>query len=346
MPRQILHRILRTSVFCTLTFAFIIPNVQADVTGRADVRAFIAGWGADNGFSEKELNKVFSDAVIQNGIIDAISRPAERTIDWKAYRKIFIQESRIEAGAQFMLDNRRALQGAEKKYGVPAELITAIIGVETKYGAIMGRHQVLDALVTLAFQYPKRALFFRKELQQYLLLCREQGFDPREPKGSYAGAMGFGQFMPSSYRHYAVDFDADGTADIWGNKVDAIGSVANYFSEHGWKPGAQIILEAQLNGRAPKSDSFNKNLKPKVRASALPAIGVVHPKELSSKALVAPFRFEAKEGPRYVLGLHNFYVITRYNHSRLYALAVLELSRAIASHRLLQGHEMTAEVDS
>lgn len=307
-----------------------LPPSQPSLLERADVRAFVTEVAERNSIPEAELSEVLAYAVIQDSIIEAMSKPAERTMDWQRYRKIFIQPERVEAGVQFMRENAQALSDAEQRYGVPAEVITAIIGVETKYGRIMGKHRVIDALATLAFDYPKRAPFFRKELEHYLLLTREQNIDALAQVGSYAGAMGYGQFMPSSYREYAVDFDADGTADIWRNKTDAIGSVANYFARHGWRKGGLVSLKAQRNNRPVTLKALNSSLKPSVRGSQLPGLGFQQPKGLSNDAKVSLFRFKTEDEPIYLLGLNNFYVITRYNHSRLYALAVLTLSEMLA----------------
>lgn len=302
---------------------------QSDIEQRR--QAFIGEVSASHYISEEELRNLLDKAEIKSDILAAISKPVERSLDWRRYRRIFIQEQRIQDGKRFMVDNSAALSRAEEQYGVPAEIITAIVGVETKYGKVMGKHRVIDALSTLAFAYPKRAKFFRKELEQYLLLSREQGIDPLQPVGSYAGAMGYGQFMPSSYRHYAIDFDSDGTADIWNNKTDAIGSIANYFAEHGWRKGGVTRIKLSRNNRPVTLAATNTSLKPNMRASQLPGFGFNQPERLSNEAKVALFSFRADDGPEYIVGLSNFYVVTRYNHSRLYAMAVLDLAEAIAS---------------
>ncbi|MFK8020322.1 MAG: lytic murein transglycosylase B [Pseudomonadales bacterium] len=335
-PTQQRYTALATCfLLCAMFFAGLLSaNESAGKSTGDDVErrrhAFITEVSAKHHISTAELSDLLGKAVIKDDILAAISKPVERTYDWTRYKKIFIQDSRIEAGRQFMLDNAPALTRAEERWGVPAEIITAIIGVETKYGNVMGNHRVIDALATLAFAYPKRAKFFRKELEHFLLLAREQRVDPLQPLGSYAGAMGYGQFMPSSYRSYAVDFDGDGTADIWNNKTDAIGSVANYFAEHGWREGGVARIALTRNNRPVTLAVLNNSLKPNLRAAQLPAFGFDQPERLSNEAKVALFRFKSKQGPRYVVGLKNFYVITRYNHSRLYAMAVLELSERIA----------------
>ena len=207
---------------------------------RAEVDAYIEELIQQHDFSRPELEEVLAAAERRQDIIDLMRRPAERRLNWHEYRKIFLDEQRIAGGVEFWQQNQATLERAEKEYGVAPEVIVAIIGVETRYGRVTGRHRVVDALMTLAFDYPPRASFFRKELTQFLLLAREEGKNPTSLTGSYAGAMGFGQFIPSSYRNYAVDFDRDGVRDIWQNRTDAIGSVANYFSRHGWRGAAQV----------------------------------------------------------------------------------------------------------
>ncbi|MGI9283914.1 MAG: lytic murein transglycosylase B [Pseudomonadales bacterium] len=300
-----------------------------DLTQREDVSAFIERVSATNKLDAEKLRTVLAAARVQQSILEAIARPAEKTMTWGRYRKIFIKPQRIDGGVKFSEQYAEHLQRAEHQYGVPASMITAIIGVETLYGKRMGNYRVVDALATLAFDYPPRSKFFTKELEHFLVLSLSNQLDPLQAKGSYAGAMGYGQFMPSSYRAYAVDFDDDGLADIWNNPVDAIGSVANYFARHGWKENGDVVLPAQLNGETLDVELLNASLKPSVKAKNLAAIGLAGKKKLKSSTLVAPFKYVGDEGDEYWLGLHNFYVITRYNRSRLYAMAVYQLSQAI-----------------
>ena len=220
------------------------------------------------------------------------------------------------------------LREQKAEYGVPAEIIAAIIGVETRYGANKGSYRVVDALSTLAFDYPPRSKFFKSELKQVFLLAREQGFAVDELKGSYAGAMGFGQFIPSSYRHYAVDFDGDGVADILNNPVDAIGSVANYFVKHKWREGEPVAYQVEYTGAA-DSELFYKNLKPKHKLSELYQNGVSEIKGADASKSARLLLLNAEQGPQHWVTAHNFYVITRYNHSHLYAMAVFQLSEAL-----------------
>jgi len=225
-----------------------------------------------------------------------------------------------------------SLQRAERDYGVPAEIIVAIIGVETRYGRNKGSYRVLDALATLAFDYPKRSEFFSKELKQFFILAREQQLAADELLGSYAGAMGYGQFMPSSYRAYAVDFDGDGSVDIWNNPVDAIGSVANYFRRHGWTPDKPVTAPARVNGDFPR-EWMNEGLKPTRSIAELAAAGLESQEPFPADALATAMELEGAGGAEYWLGLHNFYVITRYNHSAMYAMSVYQLSQELVSRQ-------------
>ena len=289
----------------------------ADYTDRDDVQAYMAEVSEEHDFTPEELEQLFSQATRQSSILEAIARPAERTLKWHEYREIFLQEPRVEQGLQFWNDNEEALQAAWATYGVPPEYVVAIIGVETRYGQITGGYRVLDALTTLTFDYPPRAPFFRKELTQFLLLAREEGRDPLELKGSYAGAMGYGQFIPSSFRSYAVDFDEDGTRDIWSNTWDAIGSVANYFARHGWQPNGEVVRLVTVVG-TDADGVANQSLELGHTVDDLRRVGV---------------EIDGLDGAEYWLGLNNFYVITRYNRSRLYALAVHQLAQTIRDRR-------------
>ena len=215
---------------------------------------------------------------------------------------------------------------------MPPEIIVAIIGVETFYGRITGKYRVVDALNTLAFHYPKRANFFRSEFEHFLLLTREQGFDPLSLTGSYAGAMGMPQFISSSYRNFAIDFDGDKVINIWDNPVDAIGSVANYFVAHKWKAGEPVIDKAIVEGKVFKT-ALTPGLEPDIDAATLPVLGIQSTASYGKQEKLKLLNFEQESGPEYWLARHNFYVITRYNHSELYAMAVYQLARAI-KHRV------------
>jgi membrane-bound lytic murein transglycosylase B len=286
----------------------------------------------DEGFDREQLIDVFAHASRQESILEAIARPAEKTKPWYEYRAIFLNEKREKEGRAFAAEHAATLARAEETYGVPAEIIVAIIGVETLYGRITGSYRVIDALSTLAFDYPKRSPFFTGELKNYLRLTRDQGFDPLALKGSYAGAMGYGQFMPSSYLSYAVDFDGDDVIDIWNNPVDAIGSVANYFHRHGWQPGDPVVFAADAAPQAPQDwfVSSRKDLKPVRTVGQFVEAGIVPRADVDTAALATAMKFELEDGYEYWLGLHNFYVITRYNHSAMYAMSVYQLSQRLA----------------
>lgn len=289
---------------------------------------FVADMVEEHGFSREELQKLFSSSEKKQSILDAIARPAEKTLNWKEYRDIFIVESRIEKGVQFWKSHQTDLDRAEQEFGVPANIIVAVIGVETRYGENKGKYRVMDALPTLAFDYPPRAKFFRKELEHFLLLTREQGQNPLSLHGSYAGAMGYGQFMPSSFRSYAVDFDGDQLKDIWDNPTDAIGSVANYLSRHGWQKGEPITVRARVDSNYNKK-LVNDQLKPQHSLSVVEESGFTATDTLEASKNYSVMRMEGVNGAEFWLGLKNFYVITRYNHSALYAMAVFQLGQSI-----------------
>lgn len=295
---------------------------------KPEVRAFISEM-VDEGFEREFLERAFEAAQYQQNIIDSISRPAERTLTWATYQDIFLSKRRADAGTAFIAEHMATFERAEQTYGVPVHVIAAIIGVETFYGRITGKHRVIDSLSTLAFDYPPRSKFFRSELKEFFRLVREEQQDPITPLGSYAGAMGYGQFISSSYRHYAVDFDGDGIRDIWNNPVDAIGSVANYLSRHGWQANEAIIEPARLDKEIIDPALFNQSLKPYSTLGELAKAGVSIDLDLDADTAVTPTRLMGKEGEEYWIGLKNFYVITRYNHSKLYAMAVFQLSERI-----------------
>lgn len=292
-----------------------------------DLKSFIAEMAHKHHFARNRLEQMFQQVAMQQTILERIAKPAEAK-PWHVYRKIFITESRIQNGLTFWREHANVLAMVQDRYGVPPEIIVGILGVETGYGRNTGGFRVIDALYTLAFGYPKRAEFFRKELEEYLLLCREEGMDPLEAKGSYAGAMGLSQFMPSSFRHFAADFDGDNHRDIWHNANDAIASVANYFTQHGWQRGGLIIMPTTVQGDG-YQQWLDSDLKPRHSLSQLQSAGVQIPPELIPGTTAKLIALEQPEGRDYWLGLHNFYVITRYNHSPLYAMAVYELGQAI-----------------
>ena len=299
---------------------------------REEVQDFIRELAVRHGFTEQELRHVFSRVRRAEPVLEAIKPQPPRARSWEEYRANFLNEKRIAAGAEFWKKHRRALERAEQRYGVPAEYIVAIIGIETFYGRNTGRWRVVDALTTLAFDYPPRAPFFRGELEQYLLLAREQGKDAFALRGSYAGAIGIPQFMPGSTRRYAVDFDNNGAIDLRRSPVDAIGSVANFLKEHGWLNGGEVLREARVGGDAwrPLADG---SVDPKHAAADLRAAGVEF-EGMPEGVRAVLVELETPDKPsEYRIGLHNFWVLTRYNRSAFYASAVHDLAQAVKKTR-------------
>ena len=319
-----------------LGLAGVLGWAQTSLAGEYEnspqVAEFVAEMTRDYGFAGEQLVSLFAGAERKQNILDAISRPAEKVKPWKDYRPIFLTDARIAAGVEFWREHEEALKRAEAEYGVPPQFIVAIIGVETFYGRNTGGYRVLDALSTLAFDYPPRAPFFRKELREFLLLAREEQVDPSMLTGSYAGAMGLPQFMPSSFRAYAVDFDGDGQINIWTNPVDAIGSVASYFKRHGWQAGEPVVSAASVAG-----DKFEQGLTvgldPVQNVAELRALGWSSGDPLNDQWPVTALRLEGAAGDEYWLGLPNFFVITRYNHSAMYAMAVNQLAESMVEAR-------------
>ncbi len=304
----------------------------ADYSTHPGARALIDELVQKHRFERAELVTLFSGAQKQDKILESISKPAEKTMPWHRYRTIFLGDDRIREGVVFWDQNQAALDQAHKTLGVAPEYVVAIIGVETRFGQHRGAWRVLDALATLAFDYPPRSAFFRSELIQFLLLAREENKAAETLMGSYAGAMGYGQFISSSYRHYAIDFDGDGARDIWANTTDAIGSVANYFSKHGWQGGLPLIVDvAEPSANLQALISTNPepaNTLEQVRQAGFPTHA-----ELAGDTPVAVLSFEHADGVRPAVVFRDFYVITRYNHSPLYARAVHELAMAIREQR-------------
>ncbi len=311
-----------------ITCLFLSFNALANAfTGKKEVQDFIQQMVKKHRFQKDYLQGLFAEAKLHQSILDAIARPAESK-PWYQYRPIFLTRQRVNGGIQFWKENATALARAEQKYGVPQEIIVAIIGVETRYGRHAGRYPVFDALATLGFAYPPRATFFRSELEQFLLMTREEKLPARKMLGSYAGAMGMPQFIASSFRQYAVDFDGDGKRDLWKNPSDAIGSVANYFKRHHWKTGQPITSKVQVYGKRYRK-LLSKNLKPEHTLQELLNNGVILPGGLDESLKGRLIELEKPGKPEYWVGWHNFYVITRYNHSALYSMAVYQLSQKI-----------------
>ncbi|MDQ3185904.1 MAG: lytic murein transglycosylase B [Pseudomonadota bacterium] len=298
---------------------------------RPEIEIFIGEMVERHGFEQAKLESIFGLARFQPAIINAISQPATSR-PWYEYRPLFINSRRIAGGVAFWNSHAATLERARKEFGIPEEIIAAVIGVETSYGAQTGKHRVLDALTTLAFDYPKRAVFFRNELEQYLLLGREQEADVLNIRGSYAGAIGIPQFMPSSYRRYAVDFDGDGKADLAGSTADAIGSVANYLKSFGWETGQTVAIPALVSGENYREALFAGN-KPLYTVEEMGALGITSQPSVPSDRLATLVELVNTGGNEYWLGFNNFFVITRYNRSVHYAMSVLQLAEEIRAAR-------------
>lgn len=298
---------------------------------RPEIEVFIIKMVKDHGFEEHKLKEIFNKTKFKSGIIKTMSRPSTSK-PWYEYHPVFINQKRISKGVVFWKKNAKTLKRASKKFGVPEEIITALIGVETYYGKQTGRHRVLDTLTTLAFNYPKRADFFREELEQYLLLTREQDADVFSIKGSYAGAIGIPQFMPSSYRNYAIDFDNDGKIDLSRNTADSIGSVANYLIAFGWEIDSPAATRAQVS-----DNSRYKTLKmghmPLYTIKEMKEFGITPSIDILDERKATLIKLNSKTNIEYWLGFNNFYVITRYNRSTHYAMSVILLSEEIRALR-------------
>jgi membrane-bound lytic murein transglycosylase B len=292
-------------------------------------KAFVDKMVKQHAFERAELAGLLDKARITQSILDAMSKPAERVVPWFQYRRIFLTEERIAAGVQFWADHAQDVGLVAQRYGVAPEMIISIVGIETYFGTRMGKYRVLDSLATLAFAYPPRATFFASELEQFLLLAREEHLDPLTALGSYAGAMGAGQFIPSSYRNYAVDADEDGKRDLWTNWDDALGSVANYFKVNGWQTG-QPVVDQVMRGAGFKGPEPTNSMDLKETVGSLREKGYVFTSDLPAETPAAPYALEAEGGGfEYWVGYNNFRTITRYNRSPKYALAAFELSQAI-----------------
>ncbi len=298
-----------------------------NIGDRPAVQRFIATMAQQHAFSATKLRRLFDQVKIQPQIIATISHPAESK-PWFQYRPIFITPERIARGIAYAKQHAAVLQRAEKIYGVPGEIITAILGVETYYGQRQGHYRVIDSLATLAFTYPPRSRFFRSELEQFLLLAREEKTDPLSLRGSYAGAMGQAQFIASSYRRYAVDFNGDGRRNLWNDSADAIGSIASYLQRHGWQRGQPIAAQAIVRHHDYQR-YLQQGIKPHIPVGELRRQGITLTRPLPDEQSVALIRLNNQRQPEFWAGLKNFYVITRYNHSPLYAMAVYQLSQAI-----------------
>jgi membrane-bound lytic murein transglycosylase B len=318
-----------------LALLLVPPGVQSAVQRakfdlkRPEIVAFVNDVVRRDSLNRRKVLHLLAKAEPQPKIIEAMTRPAEKVTPWWEYQARFLTEERISEGAQFYVDHRETLERIAKNRGIPPEYLVAIMGVETKYGRVTGHYRVLDALMTLAFDYPPRSDYFRGELEQFLLLSAEEHLDPLTVTGSYAGAMGVPQFMPSSYRLYAVDGDTDNKRDLWSDWDDILASIANYFVEHGWEAGGPVLAETRLDPE-PKFQIDTRNLELNETVDSLNAEGV---EIVASEAGTTPavlISAEQQDGPAYRVGFKNFYVITRYNRSARYAMAVHDLATAIA----------------
>lgn len=321
------------------TFAILLAFIAgtgmlhaSDYQDSPQVREFVELMTSEHGFANEQLLAVFAEAERKQTILDAISRPAEKVKPWKDYRPIFLTEARTQQGVAFWNKHADALQRASAEYGVAPEVIVSIIGVETFYGGNTGSWRVIDALSTLCFDYPPRAPFFCQQLKEFFLLARQEQVDPLTLKGSYAGAMGLPQFMPSSFRAYAVDFDGDGRIDIWNNPTDAIGSVASYFKHHGWTAGGQVVQRASVSGER-FAEGRSTGIEAEKTVAELRELGWIPEQPLPDDLKVTAIQLEGEDGMEYWFGLKNFYAITRYNRSAMYAMAVHQLSEALLQAR-------------
>ncbi len=305
------------------------PVAALELEAYPQIASFIEEMVREHGFERAELEALFRGVRIRTEVVKAMQRPAER-LPWHRYRRLFVSSKTARSGAEFWRRHRADLERAAAQYGVPPQIVVAIIGVETRYGATMGRHVILDSLTTLTLEYPRRSDFFRRELEAFLLLAREEGLDPLSARGSYAGAMGIPQFIASSYRSYAVDFNGDQRRDLIGQTADAIGSVANYLHTHRWQRDAPIVSVAHVDGDIDAEPYLNKGREPELTLERLRALGVRIDDAGPGERAAGLIRLEQSNGHDYRVGYRNFYALMSYNPSTLYAMAVFELSREIA----------------
>lgn len=308
-------------------------RAQADWSAREDVREFVREMVVRHGFSEPELTELFARTRASETAVRLMApAPPGAKKSWSQYRNRFIEPVRIREGLRFWREHRATLRRASARFGVPEEIIVSIIGIETLYGRQAGDFRVMDTLTTLSFDYPRRAAFFREELEQFLLLAREGGFDPLQWRGSFAGAVGLPQFMPGSIRRHAIDFDEDGRIDLRASPSDAIGSVANFLVNHGWRPGAATHFPAVVKDELLAVTAVQAGIPPKLSIAELAAQGVSSPRSVPENEVLSLIDLPDGDLPtQYVLGAHNFYVITRYNRSYFYAMAVIDFANTLRS---------------
>ena len=315
--------------FKILLIAFLTSqSIYSDYSVKDETIEFIDYMVQKHGYEKSNLESIFQRAEYQEKVVRIMNRQPEGTMTWERYKGIMVNESRISAGKEFIRSHKQDLKRAEKIYGVPAEIIASILGIETRYGRIKGNIRVIDSLSTLAFDYPRRSKFFKIQLEEFLLLSKEENFNPEEIEGSIAGAMGYGQFMPDSYRDYAVDFDNDGVRDILNNPVDAIGSVANFLNKKGkWKPNAPIAIRAKAINEIKEIKS---SFKPYMTSMELEKIGLVASEGIPGNLKFVPISLDLEDGYEYWLGFDNYHSISRYNRSKLYVMAVFEFSNSLS----------------
>ena len=320
------------SVFFLTVLCLFVSTTQmanADYSTHQKGKKFIADMVVEHKLNSADVTAALRKAKRNDRVLELISKPAEKRLQWHDYRKIFLTDERIDAGVSFWEKHEKILEKAQLRYGVPASVIVAIVGVETFYGRISGGFSALDALSTLAFDYPPRSSFFTSELAQFFLLAKENNLDIDTLEGSYAGAFGLPQFISSSYRSYAIDFDGDNERDLWRSVPDVVGSVANYFYRHGWKNGQAVVEKTDITKAAKKL--IVDSPRPKTSYKSLTEAGIYPKRKGTGKH--ALLKLQAESGAEYWVAHHNFYVITRYNHSNLYAMAVHQLSQEIKSRK-------------
>lgn len=329
MTMMIPVRFARASAIAAACLLTVTSGVYAQDAGQAQAE-FIVRMAASHGFERDSLEALFAEIEINDRVLTAISRPAERVLAWHEYQDIFLTEERIASGVEFWAENVGRIEAVSEIYGVPAQMIVAILGIETWFGTRMGSYRVLESLSTLAFAYPPRSRFFSNELEAFLLLARDEQLDPLGVLGSYAGAMGAGQFIPTSFRAYAVDGDSDGRRDLWANWEDVLGSVANYFKVHGWRADELVVSRAT---RAPDAAAIApaNSMDLNETVASLKERGYEFSTALPESTPVTVLGLEGRDGTEYWVGYHNFRVITRYNRSVMYALVAQQLGEAIAA---------------
>jgi membrane-bound lytic murein transglycosylase B len=324
---RVILAVLRNAARPVLAAFAILVSLSvsgAALSLRPEIEAFIEEMASKHAYERSELRRLFAKVQPRPSIVRAMSAPSTAR-PWHEFRRRIVTDARIENGLRFWQENQPVLEKASREFGVAEEILVATVGIETNYGRTTGNFRVLDALTTLAFDYPPRADFFRSELEQYLLLSREDSIDPANTRGSYAGAIGLPQFLPSSYRKHAIDFDGDGRRDLVGSRADALGSIANYYRSYGWKAGNPVIAAA-ASGEAELAPLLAGGIKPHITVAELRSKGVVVSDAADEKAEVTVFSVETESGHRLYVGFNNFYVITRYNRSVNYAMAVWELA--------------------